>query len=32
MLLTHFAAALRSCLFVWKDLTQLNYKSADLFR
>jgi hypothetical protein len=23
---------IRSCLFVWKDLTQLNYKSADLFR
>lgn len=22
----------RSCLFVWKDLTQLNYKSADLYR
>lgn len=22
----------RSCLFVWKDLIQLNSKSADLFR
>eukprot|EP00600_Ochromonadales_sp_CCMP1393_P003677 CAMPEP_0174993764 /NCGR_PEP_ID=MMETSP0004_2-20121128/23253_1 /TAXON_ID=420556 /ORGANISM="Ochromonas sp., Strain CCMP1393" /LENGTH=179 /DNA_ID=CAMNT_0016247909 /DNA_START=27 /DNA_END=566 /DNA_ORIENTATION=+ len=26
------SAWLGSCLFVWKDLTQLNAKSADLFR